>query len=113
MKTLIDKGVSFSLDDFGSGHSNLDYVIEMPVSIIKLDLNMTRSYFNNEKAKFVVKAAVNMAHDMGMRVVSEGVETREQADGIAQLGIEYIQGYYFSKPLPKDEYLKFIKKSTS
>ncbi len=109
MTTLMDYGVTFSLDDFGNGQSNLDYLIDMPISIMKLDMNMTRAYFDKKKAKYAVKATVNMVHDMQLKVVAEGIETKEQLVAMNKIGIDYIQGYYFSKPLPTDEFLEFIK----
>lgn len=109
MATLMDYGVTFSLDDFGNGQSNLDYLIDMPVSIMKLDMNMTRAYFDKKKAKYAVKATVNMVHDMQLKVVAEGIETKEQLVAMNKIGIDYIQGYYFSKPLPTAEFLEFIK----
>lgn len=109
MKTLINFGVDFSLDDFGNGESNLNYIVDMPVSIVKFDRDMSQAYFANQKAKFVMEASMQMIHDMKLKIVSEGVETKEQMETIAALGIEYIQGYYFSKPLPGEEFLKFIR----
>lgn len=109
MATLMDYGVTFSLDDFGNGQSNLDYLIDMPISIMKLDMNMTKAYFDKKKAKYAVKATVNMVHDMQLKVVAEGIETKEQLVAMNKLGIDYIQGYYFSKPLPMAEFLEFIK----
>ena len=108
MNRLIAEGVSFSLDDFGNGQSNLDYMIDMPVSIMKLDMNMTQSYFTDLKARFVVRATIQLAHELDLFVVAEGVETKEQLDEMIALGVDYIQGFYFSKPLPAKEYLKFL-----
>ncbi len=108
MRVLIGQGVKFSLDDFGSGQANLNYIIDMPVEIVKLDLNMTRAYFQNDKAKLVVQATVDMVHEMGLRIVAEGVETKEQLGEMQRIGVDYIQGYYFSKPLPREEFLKFV-----
>jgi EAL domain-containing protein (putative c-di-GMP-specific phosphodiesterase class I) len=111
MNTLIDYGVKFSLDDFGSGASNLNYIIDMPVSIVKFDRDMSQAYFANQKAKFVMEASMHMIHDMKLEIVSEGVETAEQLEAILALGIDYIQGYYFSKPLPGSEFLQFVKEA--
>lgn len=108
MQVLIDYGVEFSLDDFGSGASNLNYIIDMPVSIVKFDRDMSQAYFDNHKAKFVMEAAMRMIHDMELEIVSEGVETKEQMEAIVALGIEYIQGYYFSRPLAGREFLQFV-----
>jgi EAL domain-containing protein (putative c-di-GMP-specific phosphodiesterase class I) len=112
MEKLIEYGVHFSLDDFGSGESNLNYIVDMPVQIVKFDRDMTQSYFENEKAMFIMYAAGNMVHDMGLRIVSEGVETQEQFHAIVDFGVDYVQGYYFSKPLPKDEFVEFVKNWT-
>ena len=109
MQILIEYGVSFSLDDFGNGQSNLNYIVDMPVSIVKFDRDMSQAYFANQKAKFVMEAAMQMIHDMKLRIVSEGIETKEQMETIAKLGIDYIQGYYFSRPIPEDEFLTFIR----
>lgn len=108
MEKLIDYGFTFSLDDFGKGQSNLMYVVEMPVSIIKLDYDMSKAFFSSPKAKQVVRAVVSMAHGMNLKLVAEGIETEEEIDGMNQESIDYIQGYYYSKPLPMPEFLSFI-----
>jgi EAL domain-containing protein (putative c-di-GMP-specific phosphodiesterase class I) len=109
MKKLIDYGVSFSLDDFGNGESNLNYIVDMPVEIVKFDRDMTKAYFEKSKGKLVMETATSMILDMGLKIVSEGVETKEQLEAMKQLGVQYIQGYYFSKPLPQDEFVRFVK----
>lgn len=109
MHRLIDYGMTFSLDDFGNGQSNLNYIVEMPVRIVKFDHDMTQSYFETEKAKFVLEAAARMIHDMRLKIVSEGVETKEQLKVLTDMGIDYIQGYYFSKPIEANAFLEFIK----
>ncbi|MCD7709649.1 MAG: EAL domain-containing protein [Clostridiales bacterium] len=111
MNILAENGVSFSLDDFGNGQSNLDYMIDMPVSVMKLDMNMTQAYFNDIKAKVVVQSAIHMAHELDLFVVAEGVETQDQLDEMISIGVDYIQGYVFSRPLPVDEYLDFVRKN--
>lgn len=108
MRVLMDYGVKFALDDFGNGESNLNYIVDMPVSIVKFDRDMSQSYFASQKARFVMEAAMHMIHDMKLEIVSEGIETEEQAQAIEALGIEYIQGYYFSKPLPGGEFLELV-----
>ena len=109
MNELIGNGFEFALDDFGKGASNLMYAIEMPIKVIKIDMELTKLFMEDEKAKCVVNAIIKMAHDMNLKVVSEGVETKEEVEVVSKAGIDYIQGFYFSKPLPKDEYLKFLK----
>lgn len=109
MNRLIREGVSFSLDDFGNGQSNLDYMIDMPVAGMKLDMNMTRAYFTDLKAKMVVQSTIRMAHDLDMFLVAEGVELQEQFEEMVKQNVDYIQGYYFSKPLPEKEYVAFLQ----
>ena len=110
MEMLMDYGVRFSLDDFGTGQSNLNYIIEMPVDIVKFDRSMILSYFENGKAKYVMDAAMHMIHGMDLKIVSEGIETKEQFETMEYLGINYIQGYYFSKPLSRNDFIAFLKK---
>ena len=109
MKVLIDYGVHFSLDDFGSGESNLNYIVDMPVHIVKFDRDMTQAYFENAKAKYVLQAATDMIQGLELKVVAEGVETAEQLEELERLGIDYIQGYYFSKPIEAMQFLEFLK----
>ena len=109
MNRLIREGVSFSLDDFGNGQSNLDYMIDMPVAGMKLDMNMTRAYFEDLKAKMVVQSTIRMAHDLDMFLVAEGVEEKEQFEEMVEQKVDYIQGYYFSKPLPENDYVAFLQ----
>ena len=106
--TLKRYGVTFSLDDFGTGQSNLNYIVAMPVDIVKFDRGMTLSYFENAKAKYVMDAAMMMIKGMDLEIVSEGIENEEQLAIMEALGIQYIQGYYFSKPLPVSKFVEFI-----
>lgn len=109
MRQLREYGVSFSLDDFGTGQSNLNYIAEMPVDIVKFDKDMTQAYFTDEKVRYVVKTAMEMIQGMGMKIVSEGIEEKRQFETMEELKIDYIQGYYFSRPLPQAEFCEFIK----
>ena len=109
MSRLREHGATFSLDDFGKGESNLIYLIDMPVSILKMDSELTKSFHVNEKARHVVCSVVELAHSLGLKVVAEGIETEQELASIRETGVDYIQGYYFSRPMPKDEYLAFIR----
>lgn len=108
MKKLMDYGVTFSLDDFGTGHSNLNYIAEMPVDIVKFDRGMTQSYINSKKAQYVMNAAISMINGMKLKIVSEGIENKEQFEIIKDL-VDYIQGFFFSKPLPQENFVEFVK----
>lgn len=113
MKCLMNYGVHFALDDFGTGQSNLNYIVDMPVDIVKFDRMMTNSYFENGKAKYVMDAAMQMIRGMNLKIVSEGIETKQQYDVMENLGINYIQGFYFSKPLPKNEFIDFLEEKSA
>lgn len=111
MRRLMEYGVYFSLDDFGTGQSNLNYIVDMPVNIVKFDRDMSQAFFRDEKAKYVLNAAMQMIHGMKLKIVSEGIETKEQYLAMEELAIDYIQGYYFSKPLPEKEFLTFLQEN--
>ena len=109
MQLLIDCGMSFSLDDFGTGRSNLNYIMNMPVSIVKFDRSFTQAYFTNEKARAVLSGTIETIKNLGLKIVAEGVETEHELNGMGDAGVDYIQGYYFSKPLPAFDFLDFIR----
>ncbi len=109
MRRLMEYGVYFSLDDFGTGQSNLNYIVDMPVNIVKFDREMSQAFFQDEKAKYVMNAAMQMIHGMKLKIVSEGIETEDQYLAMEELSIDYIQGYYFSKPLPEAAFLAFLQ----
>lgn len=108
MKRLMDYGVIFSLDDFGTGQSNLDYMLDMPVNIIKFDRELINAYFESSKAKYILEAVLQMIQGMNLQTISEGIETKEQLDMMEKLGVDYIQGYYFSKPFCEKDFLEYI-----
>ena len=114
MEDLIRYGCSFSMDDFGTGYSNLSQITRADFSIIKVDKSLLWPIFekknpNRQNAKILLENMVSMILQMGLQIVVEGVETQEQFDYLCSLGVNYIQGYYFSKPIKQDEYLEFLK----
>lgn len=108
MQHLVDRGIAFSLDDYGSGYSNINYLISLPFHLIKMDKNIVWSAFDNEKAGTVLESSVSMIRKLNLKIVAEGVETEEQKDALTRMGCEYLQGYYFSKPLPEKEFLEYL-----
>ena len=108
MIALRNYGVGFSLDDFGTGQSNLNYIVDMPVDIVKFDRGMTSAYFESNKAKYVMDAAMHMIHGMKLDIVSEGVETEEQAQQLKKAGCDLFQGYLYAKPMPKEQFIDFL-----
>ena len=113
MESFKNIGIRFALDDFGSGQSNFTYLADMPFDILKLDMNLIKSYQVSERARHVIQAVERMAHEMGLSVVAEGVETKEEFDNMRKCGVDSIQGFYFSKPLPVFEFMNFIRKHNS
>ena len=113
MNRLREVGFTFALDDFGKGESNLMYLVEMPFDILKLDMDMTKAFHVNDKAKSAVKTVRYMADDMKLKIVAEGIETKEELDAFVEYNIDYIQGYHFSKPLPIAEFKKFVRKNNA
>lgn len=109
MEKLIEYGVSFSLDDFGMGNSNINYIIEMPVEIVKFDKVLVDSYFSDPKAKLVVDKIIEMIKALNLELVLEGIEEKDILEQALKLDIDYIQGYFFSKPIPTNEFIDFIK----
>lgn len=109
MRCLINNGSTFSLDDYGSGYSNINYILELPIEIVKYDKLMVWSYFTSEKGRVVMEYAVDMMKNLNLKSLAEGVETKEQFEEIKRLGIDYTQGYFFSKPLNEEDFAKCIK----
>lgn len=109
MKQLMDKGIHFALDDFGTGRSNINYIINLPVDVVKFDKELTQSYFTNEKSHYIMENIIRLVRQLGLTIITEGVETREQYLTLKDLGIKHIQGFYFSKPLPAEDYITFLK----
>lgn len=110
MQNLVEKGIAFSLDDYGSGYSNISYIINLPFHLVKMDKSIVWSAFDSEKAGTVLESSVSMIRKLDLKIVAEGVETKEQKDALTNMGCEYLQGYYFSKPLPEKEFLEYIDK---
>lgn len=109
MTRLEDNGAQFALDDFGTGTSNLLRLLKLPIKVVKLDKFLVDSYFNGENP--VLLDLVNMFHDAGKLVVAEGVETEAMKEELIRLGCDYEQGYYFSKPVPPEEFVAYMEKA--
>lgn len=103
-------GFSFSLDDYGTGYSNLVRVLEYPVDVIKLDKTIVWSAFHDHDNFVTLKNLIAMFHDVRRKMVAEGVESEEQMKSLCELGCDYLQGYYYSKPVCEEEFVKFAEK---
>ena len=101
---LKEYGFLVSMDDFGSGYSSLNSLKDMPLNILKLDAGFFRGQKDNERAEIVVSEILHLAKKLNMTTVAEGVDEQHQVDFLAAEGCNMIQGYYYSKPMPKEEY---------
>ena len=101
-------GLSLMLDDFGSGMSSLSTIESFEFDIIKLDMGFIARIGKSAKSEAIIKHTIGLSHDVGARVVAEGVETREQLEFLRSVGCDMIQGYYFYKPMPEEEFVKLL-----
>ncbi|MDO4552420.1 MAG: EAL domain-containing protein [Bacillota bacterium] len=106
---FMEDGVGLCLDDFGSGYANLNTVLQLPFSVVKLDKSLLSGICDTPKVALFYRGIVAAMEALGYRVVAEGVETREELDLVTRLGVAMIQGYYFSKPLSGEEILKLLR----
>jgi DNA-binding IclR family transcriptional regulator len=104
-------GVQVAIDDFGTGYSSLGYLKRLPVSQIKIDRSFVGDMVAEQSDLAIVRSTVELAHNLGLEVVAEGVEDRPTWDLLAAIGCDTAQGYYMSKPLPADELLQWINES--
>lgn len=105
IKTMRERGVHTSIDDFGTGYSSLNLLTDLDVDTVKLDKSYSIRLDNNEeKTKILIRNIVNMVHDLGFKVIAEGVETDEQADFLREIGCSTVQGYLYDKPLPLEQF---------
>ncbi len=105
---LREKGIKISIDDFGTGYSSLSYINTLPIDYIKIDRSFVKDLLNNTKNNHLLKDTVQLLHNLDKIVVAEGVEDEETLNHLKKLGCEEIQGYYISKPLPKDKLEIFL-----
>ncbi len=110
LERLSSAGVSFSLDDYGTGYSNMRRVIQLPLKIVKLDKSFVDDQ-HNPKMWIMIQNTIKMLKDMNMEIVVEGIEDENTADQFASLDCDFIQGYYYSRPIPEEEFVEFVRKA--
>ena len=101
-------GVGITLDDFGAGYNSFSYLQQFPGDLLKIDKALVNSIVTNDENQRVVKAMVELGHSLGMKVVVEGIENKRMSDLMISYGCDYLQGYYFSKPVPVFEFQKLL-----
>ncbi|WP_432735953.1 sensor domain-containing protein [Maridesulfovibrio sp. FT414] len=108
LNDLCSSGVSCSIDDFGTGYSSLSYLKRLPITTLKIDRSFVNDIMTDKNDLAIVCAIISMARHMGLKVVAEGVEDADQVELLTQQGCDIIQGYYYSKPLSRFEFLEFL-----
>lgn len=113
MNTLVGQGIKFALDDYGTGFSNAVSLIEYPYNTIKIDKSVVWAAMDNENAKKVLRHSISMLKSLEMNIVAEGVETLEQANELEEMGCDFFQGFYYSKPISADAFIAFMQKQVN
>ena len=112
IKKLKDLGVRILMDDFGTGYSQMDNLRQIPFDAIKIDKSFTDKILIDDKIRSIVRFLVQLIHDSDMEAIVEGVETKEQVDLLKKMKVDTIQGFYYSKPLPLNEYQSLLKENS-
>lgn len=102
-------GVEFSIDDYGSGFASADYLIKLPVSIVKIDKSILWMAMKDESAMIVLQNTIKMIKDLGKEIVVEGVEDEEMVEMLGRCGCDFMQGYFYSKPISDAKFIEYIK----
>ena len=107
---LKEEGYKLLMDDFGSGYSSLNILLETPFDLIKLDKKFMENMMLSDKGRLILEQVVAMANKLGLELLAEGVETKEQVELLKGIGCDQVQGYYYAKPMPKDVFFKLLQK---
>ncbi len=108
---LKEEGYTLLMDDFGSGYSSLNILLETPFDVIKLDKKFIENMMLSEKGRLILEQVVLMAEKLELGLLAEGVETREQVDLLKSIGCDQVQGYYYAQPMPEEEFFDLLKSS--
>ena len=109
MRLKLD-GFTLLMDDFGSGYSSLNVLLETPFDVIKLDKKFMDNMMASDKGKLILEHMVSMARELGLGLLAEGVETKEQVELLGKIGCDNVQGYYFARPMPHEDFFELLKK---
>jgi EAL domain-containing protein (putative c-di-GMP-specific phosphodiesterase class I) len=109
MEQLQQMGIGIAMDDFGTGHSSLNYVSVLPISLIKIDQSFVRNCAKRETDASILAAIVTMGHALGLKVLAEGVETEQQARVLRAQGCDEVQGYFYSRPITAEKLIALLK----
>jgi diguanylate cyclase (GGDEF)-like protein len=107
---LSDLGVQLSVDDFGTGYSSLMHLRQMPIDELKIDRSFVSPMLHDESDLIIVRSTINLGHDLGLRVIAEGVEDEATLARLVRLGCDLAQGYHFSRPMPGDQFGRWLER---
>ena len=110
MKDISTNGNNFSLDDYGSGYSNLGRVMSFPYRIIKLDKSLVDG-LDDTRSYEIMRQTISLLKSLGAEIVVEGVEDKDKAEWFSEMGCEYIQGFYYARPMPEIDFISFVKRA--
>lgn len=111
IKKLVELGVQVSIVDFDAGYSSMAYLQSLPVAKIKIDKTFVMNMGSGEGNEAIVRSTIDLAHNLGLKAVAEGVETEKSWTKLKELGCDLAQGYYMSKPLPAEELTEWLRSS--
>lgn len=111
LQRLADIGIHIAIDDYGTGYSSLSYIKQLPISIIKIDKSFIDDLGQDPQDSIIIQSTIELAHNLGLKVIAEGVETKEQLTVLKKFGCDYAQGYYFSKSLAPHDLTHYLSKS--
>ncbi len=107
-REIKEQGFKLLMDDFGSGYSSLNILLETPFDVLKLDRKFMENMMLSDKGRLILKQVILMAEQLKLGLIAEGVETREQVELLKQMGCDQVQGYYYAKPMPMEEFYKLL-----
>ena len=108
MSRLRELGVKVSMDDFGSGYSSLNVLTKLPLDVLKLDKEFLKDFETDADGKIIIPSIIEMAKKLQLSVVCEGVETKQQVEFLRQVDCDLVQGYYYSRPVPKNVFSQML-----
>ena len=111
IKNLREYGITFSMDDFGSGESSLNMLSEIPVDVIKFDQRFLRQAQTSKDSLIILSETMNMVRKLGKLTVCEGVETEDQVEMLRSMDCDLVQGFFYSKPLSKDAFTGYVARN--
>jgi EAL domain-containing protein (putative c-di-GMP-specific phosphodiesterase class I) len=110
LTALREKGSRLAVDDYGTGQSTLSYLKHLPVHELKIDKSFVTTLAGNESDAIMVRSTIGLAHELGLQVVAEGIEDQETLEKLKQLGCDYAQGYFISRPISSSEFFELAVK---